>query len=108
MEKACKTNITVKALAEDMEPDHDTIAAFISTNSEAVNDLFVQILLQCQELDLITGEMFAIDGCKLPSNACLPSVGELKEIDYIRRLRGLCYKRMIRKNRRFKEEKRKA
>ena len=51
-----------------MEPDHDTIAAFISTNSEAVNDLFVQILLQCQELDLITGEMFAIDGCKLPSN----------------------------------------
>jgi transposase len=44
--KACKTNITIKTLAEDMEPDHDTIAAFISTNSETVNDLFIQILLQ--------------------------------------------------------------
>ena len=69
MEKACKNNLTVKALAEDFEPDHDTIATFISTNSEAVNELFVQILMQCYELDLITGEMFAIDGCKLPSNA---------------------------------------
>ena len=76
---------------------------FISTNSEAVNDLFIQILLQCQELDLITGEMFAMDGCKLPSNACL--VGELNEIDYIRRLR---FKRMVGKNRRFKEEERKV
>jgi transposase len=69
MEKACKTNIIVKALAEDCEPDHDTLANFISTNSEAVKDLFTQVLLQCDELELITGEMFAIDGCKLPSNA---------------------------------------
>jgi len=80
MEKACKTNITVKALAEDMEPDHDTIAAFISTNREAINDLFIQILLQCQELDLITGEMFAIDGCKLPSNASKEWSGKIEDL----------------------------
>ena len=69
MEKACKTNIIVKALAEDCEPDHDTIATFISTNGTAVKELFTQVLLQCDGLDLITGEMFALDGCKLPSNA---------------------------------------
>jgi transposase len=69
MEKACKANITVKALAENSEPDHDTIAAFISTNSKAVKDLFTQALMQCYQLELITGEMFALDGCKLPSNA---------------------------------------
>ena len=69
IEKAGKNNIIVKALAEDIEPDHDTIAAFVSTNSKAVQDLFVRILLQCDELNLITGEMFGIDGCKLSSNA---------------------------------------
>jgi len=69
MEKAGKTNIIVKALAEDSEPDHDTIATFISTNRTAVIDLFTQVVMQCDELELITGEMFALDGCKLPSNA---------------------------------------
>ena len=82
MEKASKTNITVKALAEDSEPDHATIAEFISTNREAVKDLFTQVLLQCAELKLITGEMFAIDGCKLPSNASKEwsgTIGDLKK-----------------------------
>jgi hypothetical protein len=81
MENACRTNIIVKALAEDCEPDHDTIATFISTNNEAVKDLFTQVLLQCDELELITGEMFAVDGCKLPSNASKEwsgTIGELK------------------------------
>jgi hypothetical protein len=53
MEKLCKKNITAKALAEDCEPDHDTIAAFISANHEAVKDLFIQILMQCAKLELI-------------------------------------------------------
>lgn len=69
IEKACKENIIVMALAESCAPDHDTIATFISTNNEAISDLFAQILLKCYRLKLITGEMFAIDGCKLPSNA---------------------------------------
>ena len=29
IEKACKENIVAKALADDSEPDHDTIASFI-------------------------------------------------------------------------------
>ena len=69
IEHACRENIIVKALAEDTEPDHSTIAAFISKNDEAVKDLFAQIVTQCAQLNLITREMFAIDGCKLPSNA---------------------------------------
>jgi transposase len=40
IEHAWRENIIVKALAEDCEPDHGTIAAFISTNSEAVKDLY--------------------------------------------------------------------
>jgi transposase len=80
IEKVCKTNIILKALAKDAEPDHDTIAAFISTNSEAVKDLFTQILLKCHELELITGEMFAIDGCKLPANVSKEWSGQLTSL----------------------------
>jgi transposase len=80
IEKACEENITLKALAEDSEPDHDTIAAFIFENKEAVKSLFAQVLLQCSELKLITGEMFAIDGCKLPSNASKEWSGKIEEL----------------------------
>jgi len=80
IEKVCRDNIIVKALAEDLEPDHATIAAFISTNEEAVKDLFAQILTQCAQLNLITREMFAIDGCKLPSNASKEWSGSIKEL----------------------------
>ena len=80
IEKACKDNIIVKALAENSEPDHSTIAAFISTNNEAIKNLFAQVLLQCSKLKLITGEMFAIDGCKLPSNASKEWSGTIEEL----------------------------
>ncbi|MDR2718598.1 MAG: IS1182 family transposase [Treponema sp.] len=80
IEKACRDSIIVKALAEDCEPDHDTIATFISTNGGAVKDLFGQILTQCAQLNLITREMFAVDGCKLPSNASKEWSGTIKEL----------------------------
>jgi len=80
IEEACITNIITKSLADDYEPDHATIAAFISTNSIAIKDLFTQILLQCHKLKLITGEMFAIDGCKLPSNASKEWSGTITDL----------------------------
>jgi len=81
IEKTCKENIIVKALALDFEPDHDTIATFISTNNEAIKELFAQILLQCYKLKLITGEMFAIDGCKLLSNASKEWSGTIADLN---------------------------
>jgi transposase len=80
IEKACQDSIIVKALAENCEPDHDTIATFISTNNEAVEHLFTQIVMQCAQLKLITGEMFAVDGCKLPSNASKEWSGTIAEL----------------------------
>jgi hypothetical protein len=80
IERACKENIIAKALAEDLEPDHNTIASFISTNNEEVKGLFGQVLFKCGELKLITGEMFATDGCKLPSNASKECPGKIEEL----------------------------
>jgi hypothetical protein len=80
IENAYKTNIITKALACDQEPDHSTIAAFVSSNDKAIKELFSQILLQCSELGLVKGDMFAIDGCKLSSNASKEWSGTLEEL----------------------------
>ena len=99
IEKTCKENIISKALAEDSEPDHDTIATFISSNSEAVADLFAQVLFKCSELKLVTGEMFAIDGCKLPSNASKECSGKIDELNKKREKLEKYIKRVIKQHR---------
>jgi transposase len=106
IEAACRENIVVKALAENCEPDHSTIATFISSNSEEVRDLFTQVLLKCSELKLITGEMFAIDGCKLPSNASKECSGKIEELKKKRNKLERYIERVIYKHRELdKEEK---
>jgi len=69
IEQACRENIIFMALSADTQPHFTTIAEFISTMDEQIVPLFRNVLMICAELDLIGGEMFAIDGCKLPSNA---------------------------------------
>ena len=69
IERLCRENIIFMALSADLHPDHSTVADFISRSPEAIADLFSQLVLMCDELGLIGKDMFAIDGCKLPSNA---------------------------------------
>ncbi len=69
IEALCRENIIFMALSADLRPDHSTISDFISRSPEAISDLFSQIVLICDQLGLIGKDMFAIDGCKLPSNA---------------------------------------
>jgi transposase len=79
MEAAAQSIITVKALAQDIEPDHSTLAAFVSGNIKPISRVATEVILKCAQLGLITGEMFAIDGCKLPSNASKEWSGTLSE-----------------------------
>jgi transposase len=81
IEYTCRTNMVGKALAQDAEPDHDTIAHFVSSNAAGVKRLFLEVLLKCNELGLISGELFAIDGCKIPSNASKEWSGTIKELE---------------------------
>jgi len=69
IEQACRENIIFMALSADTQPHFTTIAGFISTMDEQIVPLFRNVLLICNELKLIGGDMFAIDGCKLPCNA---------------------------------------
>jgi transposase len=67
--KACEENIIFMALSCDTKPHFTTIADFVSTMDKEITKLFREVLLVCDDLGLIGKEMFAIDGCKLPSNA---------------------------------------
>lgn len=69
IEACCQNNILFKALAADTQPHFTTLADFISTMEKEITPLFRNVLLICDEMGLIGKEMFAIDGCKLPSNA---------------------------------------
>lgn len=67
--QACEENIIFMALSCDTKPHFTTIADFVSTMDKEITKLFREVLLTCDDLGLIGKEMFAIDGCKLPSNA---------------------------------------
>ena len=67
--KLCEVHMVVKAFAEDTEPHYTTISNFVSEMSGEIEKVFTEVLLVCNEMGLIKGKMFAIDGCKLPSNA---------------------------------------
>lgn len=69
IERSCKTDFKFIALAAGRQPHFTTIADFVSSNSQAVNTLFHKVLLICDKSGLIGKEHFAIDGCKLPTDA---------------------------------------
>ena len=69
IERACKKDVTFMALSCLQHPDHSTIAAFVSSMKNEILPLFRDVLLVCEEEGLIGGTFFALDGCKLSSNA---------------------------------------
>lgn len=69
IEALCRENVIFMALSADSRLHFTTIAEFISGSSAQIVDLFGQVLMTCDALGLIGKEMFAIDGCKMPSNA---------------------------------------
>ncbi len=67
--QCCKENVIFMALSADTHPHFTTIADFISTLDDEIIRLFLEVLMVCDEMGLIGKEMFAVDGCKMPSNA---------------------------------------
>ena len=76
----CETNVIFKALACDQVPHFTTLAAFISERSEEIENVFEQVLLICDQEGLLGKELFAIDGCKMPSNASKEWSGTFDEL----------------------------
>ena len=81
MQWCCETNIIFKALSCDTVPHFTTLAEFVSSKSKEIEALFEQVLLICSEEGLLGNELFAIDGCKMPSDAAKEWSGTFKELE---------------------------
>jgi transposase len=80
IERACCENVTFMAMSCNQRPDHSTIAAFVSCMKDQIMPLFTDILLVCEQEHLLGGTFFAIDGCKLASNASKKWSGKIKDL----------------------------
>lgn len=69
IERLCRDNVVMMALSADTQPNFTTIADFVASSSEPIARLFREVLLVCDAMGLIGRDLFAIDGCKLSSNA---------------------------------------
>ena len=81
IEQACRENVVFMALACTQHPDHgDPSPPLVSSMKDEILPLFRDVLLVCEEMNLLGGTMFALDGCKLPSNASKEWSGTVAEL----------------------------
>jgi hypothetical protein len=69
IEAACRDHVTFIALSGDTAPHFTTIAQFVSTLGPDIARVFGAVVAICDAQGLVSREMFAIDGVKLPRNA---------------------------------------
>jgi len=77
----CEHNIIFKALSCDSVPHFTSVARFVSSYPDAIESVFEQILLVCDQQGLLGHELLAIDGCKMSSNAAKEHSGTLSEME---------------------------
>jgi len=80
IERACCENVLFMAMSCNQRPDHSTIAPFVSSMKDQIKPLFRDILLVCDQEGLLGGTFFAIDGCKMPSNASKEWSGKISDL----------------------------
>jgi transposase len=69
LEVEIKRNIEMMWLCASLQPSYKTIANFRKENSKALKKVFREFVLLCRDIDLITGELVAVDGAFLRANA---------------------------------------
>jgi transposase len=84
IEWACQENIIFMALSYGYAPDHSTIAQFISSLQVEVQSIFSNILVVCEELGLLGGTHFSLDGVKLSANVSKEWSGTFDELKHKR------------------------
>jgi len=97
--QCCKENIIFMALSADTQPHFTTIADFISSVDQEIIKLFLQVLLVCDEMNLIGKEMFAVDGCKMPSSASKEWSGTKEELRHKKEKMERAVRQIIKRHR---------
>jgi transposase len=99
IERCCRENVIFMALSADTQPHFTTIAGFVSQMEGEIVALFRNVLLICDSQGLIGRDMFAIDGCKLPSNASKEWSGTKAELSAKRLKLERAIRRMLKTHR---------
>ena len=68
------------SLSGDVQPHYTSIASFVARMKDQIEPLFTQVLMICDKEGLIGRNMFAIDGCKIKSNASKEWSGTIEEL----------------------------
>jgi len=69
LEREIKRNVEMMWLCEGLTPGYKTIANFRKDNPKVLKQLFRDFVMLCRSVDLIDGEVVAIDGAFLRANA---------------------------------------
>ena len=97
--EACQRNVQFKALTADTQPHFTTIAGFVATMHKEVAGVFGDVLIYADALGLIGKGTFAIDGCKLPSNASKEWSGTHDELKKKQQKYEVAAKRIVARHR---------
>ncbi len=97
--EACRRNVVFMALSADSRPHFTTLAGFVSELDREIVGLFRDVLLYASELGLIGKEHFAVDGCKLPSNASKQWSGTHRELEEKRKKLERLAERIVERHR---------
>src|ERR671932_1508243 len=69
IERATYESAPFRFIAGNLHPDHDTLATFRKSFLPELHDLFVQVLLLAQEMEVLKLGTISIDGTKLHADA---------------------------------------
>lgn len=100
----CEENVLFMSISADTHPHYTTIADFVSSCHEEIASVFQQVVLICDELGLIGGEMFVIDGCKMPSNASKEWSGTRADLKKKQKKINGAVRRILKKHRKWDEK----
>ena len=81
IEDATYRDVSVRYLAADTHPDHDTIAKFRRENGQLLKSVFVQVLGLAKRSGVMRLGTIAIDGTKLKANAAKSKTKKLAELE---------------------------
>jgi transposase len=69
IERRCREDVAFRVICANQIPDHATIARFRVRHSEALSELFGQVLGLCADAGLVEVAVLAVDGSKLEASA---------------------------------------
>lgn len=81
IERRCLEDVAFRVLTANQRPDHATIARFRQRHTQALAQLFVQVLRLCQAAALVRVGLVALDGTKMAAAGSLDANRTREQIE---------------------------